>query len=63
LCPVLERPAQPPGLEVFFTYFGFQKEKGGIREEVDAAVYSGSAQGGGENRSRLKDSGDAAVAQ
>jgi hypothetical protein len=28
---------------------GICKEKGGIREEVDAADYSGSVQGGGEN--------------
>lgn len=40
-----------------------EKEKGGIREEVDAADYSGSAQGGGENRSQLQDSDYAAVAQ
>jgi hypothetical protein len=31
------------------------QEKGGIREEVDAADYSGSVQGGGENRSRTQD--------
>ena len=40
-----------------------EKEKGGIREEVDAADYSGSVQGGGENRSQLKDSRYAAAAQ
>jgi len=40
-----------------------EKEKGGIREEVDAADYSGSVQGGGENRSQLKNSGYAAAAQ
>jgi hypothetical protein len=32
-----------------------EQEKGGIREEVDAADYSGSVQGGGENRSQLQD--------
>jgi hypothetical protein len=40
-----------------------EQEKGGIREEVDAADYSGSVQGGGENRSQLQDSGYAATAQ
>jgi hypothetical protein len=32
--------------------WGSGNKKGGIREEVDAADYSGSAQGGGENRSQ-----------